>query len=323
MTLHCTYTALSLTSELKAKDVQGPDSQNGENFNVITAEQSELARKLNQANALGNTNQAQELRDRLKSQGGKRLHITSKDPNLAGVLEVFPPPEVKTLSEAYPDKLKDRISLLRGMQAKLTNVQMLHARLASLKRGVVFTHNVGSGKTRIAAYAAIAAGAKRIAFIAKSKIIGEVMKEMQDALGLKVVHIHSAEMHSESHRGKSAWNAPNARKLSAKPRLPESPLPKFNLPPKFYVISQEFLTIGGLANQTFDPYVVDILETLGRLAAAAPRASGRTRSFAPGRTPKGKSKSRSSSSGKTASLQETSSASHSTSISTSRNAPSA
>ncbi len=261
MTLHCTYTALSLTSELKAKDIQDYNSQNGENFNVVTAEQYELARKLNQANALNNTTQAQELRDRLKSQGGKRLHITSKDPNLAGVLEVFPPPEVKTLSEAYPDKLKDRISLLRGMQAKLTNVQMLHAGLASLKRGVVFTHNVGSGKTRIAAYAAIAAGAKRIAFIAKSKILGELMKEMQDELGLNVVHIHSANCIRnlmEEIRMERAEREKAVREAKAAGK----PAPKFNPPPKFYVISQEFLTIGGLANQTFDPYVVDILETL-------------------------------------------------------------
>ena len=38
--------------------------------------------------------------------------------------------------------------------------------------------------------------------------------------------------------------------------------------PQFYVISQEFLTIGGLANQTFDPYVVDVVETLPPGASA-------------------------------------------------------
>ena len=147
------------------------------------------------------------------------------------------------------------------MGAQLTQVQLLHAALASLKRGVVFTHNVGSGKTRIAAYAAIAAGGRRIAFIAKSKILGEIMKEMQDELGLHVTHIHSANcirnlMEEISREDIVRKRAIQAAKLANKPR------PVFKDEPRFYVISQEFLTIGGLANQTFDPYIVDVSESL-------------------------------------------------------------
>ena len=160
MSLHCTYTALSLTSEMKPEEIQKYNFQNNANFTVITAEEYDLARRIQQASAMGNNNAADELRSRLTAQQGRRLHVTSKDPNLPGVLEVFPPPEVKTLSEAYPEKLKERITILRQLGAQLTQVQLLHAALASLKRGVVFTHNVGSGKTRIAAYAAIAAGGR-------------------------------------------------------------------------------------------------------------------------------------------------------------------
>ena len=261
MTLHCTYTALSLTSEMTPDAIQKYNSQNNANFTVITAEEYDLARRIQQASAMGNNNAADELRSRLTAQQGRRLHVTSKDPNLPGVLEVFPPPEVKTLSEAYPEKLKERITILRQLGAQLTQVQLLHAALASLKRGVVFTHNVGSGKTRIAAYAAIAAGGRRIAFIAKSKILGEIMKEMQDELGLHVTHIHSANcirnlMEEISREDIVRKRAIQAAKLANKPR------PVFKDEPRFYVISQEFLTIGGLANQTFDPYIVDVSESL-------------------------------------------------------------
>jgi hypothetical protein len=269
MSLHCTYTALSLTSEMNSAAISEYNSQDGAEFTVITAEEYELARKLQQAKAMQNQKAADELLERLKSQHSRRLHITSKDPNLSAVLEVFPPPDVKTLSEAYPEKLKERISLLRQLGAELTSVQLLHAAIASLKRGVVFTHNVGSGKTRIAAFAAIAAGAKRIAFIAKSKILGEVIKELRDELGLDVVHIHSAaciralkeEIRQEGVEREKAVQAAKSNGL---------PAPRSTSKPRFYILSQEFLTIGGLANQTFDPYVIDITETDPANSSPAP-----------------------------------------------------
>ena len=261
MSLHCTYTALSLTSEMKPEEIQDYNSQNRANLKVVTAEEYDLARRIQQASTMGNNNAADELRGRLKAQQSRRLHVTSKDANLPSVLEVFPPPEVKTLSEAYPEKLKERITVLRQMGARLTQVQMLHAGLASLKRGVVFTHNVGSGKTRIAAYAAIAAGGKRIAFIAKSKILGEIMKEMQDELGLHVTHIHSANCIRNLMEEARQEDAARKRALQAA-KSENKPPPVFKVEPKFYVISQEFLTIGGLANQTFDPYIVDVAESL-------------------------------------------------------------
>jgi hypothetical protein len=121
--------------------------------------------------------------------------------------------------------LKHRIQLLGEAKVKLTDVHTLHAGLASLKRGVVFTHHVGSGKTRLAAYAAISAGARRVAFIAKSKILGEIIKELRDELGLDVTHIHSVSC---------------IRKLQAEVNCGVKPDRT-----KFYVISQEFLTHGG------------------------------------------------------------------------------
>jgi len=251
MSLHCTYTALSMTSELKPADIQAYNTRDGDNFKVVTAEQYDLARQIQNADAIGNTAHADELRKRLKSQHSRRLHITSKDPDLAGILDVFPPPDIKTLSEAYPDKLKGRIQLLARMKAQLTDIQTLHAALASLKRGVVLTHNVGSGKTRIAAYSAIAAGAKRVAFIAKSKILGEIIKELRDELGQDVTHIHSASCIRRLQEEIKAEAA--VRKEEGKTNQPRHT--------RFYLISQEFLTIGGLANQTFDPYVVDVMET--------------------------------------------------------------
>jgi hypothetical protein len=252
MTLHCTYTALSMTSELKPAEIQAYNTRDGDNFKVVTAEQYDLARQIQNAVAMGNTAHADELRKRLKSQHGRRLHITSKDPDLAGFLDVFPPPDIKTLSEAYPDKLKGRIQLLARIKAQLTDIQTLHAALASLKRGVVLTHNVGSGKTRIAAYSAIVAGARRVAFIAKSKILGEIIKELRDELGQDVTHIRSASCIrrlQEEIKAEAAARRENKGK-NTQPRRT-----------KFYLISQEFLTIGGLANQTFDPYVVDVMET--------------------------------------------------------------
>ena len=82
-----------------------------------------------------------------------------------------------------------------------------------------------------------------------------------------------------------------AAKLANKPR------PVFKDEPRFYVISQEFLTIGGLANQTFDPYIVDVSESLRALtrtpAPPAPRQSGSTPSYAPVKTRKSRSRSRS------------------------------
>ena len=260
MTLHCTYTALSITSELKPKEIRTYNTQDNTNFNVVTSDEYDLARKLQQAKDLGNTQAEVEIRDRLQALNTKRLHITSKDPNLAEIMTVFPPPDVQTLSEAYPDKLKQRISLLRKHNAQLTSLQLLHAGLASQKRGVVFTHNVGSGKTRIAAYAAIAAGAKRIAFIAKSKILGEIIKELRDELGFKVTHIHSPTCirkivedikHRQIQREKQIQTA----------KTDGTELVIQAEDPQFYVLSQEFLTIGGLANQTFDPYIVDVCES--------------------------------------------------------------
>ena len=238
MSLHCTYTALAMTSELKPADIHAYSQQSGNSYKVITADEYELTRQIQQAAAMGNPGKVDELKQRLKALYGRRIHITSKDPNLAQVLRVFPPPEIKTLSEAYPERLKNRIQLLGEAKAKLTDVQTLHAGLASLKRGVVFTHHVGSGKTRLAAYAAIAAGARRVGFIAKSKILGEIIKELRDELGLEVTHIHSVSC---------------IRKLQAEVNRGVKPDRT-----KFYVISQEFLTIGGLANQTFDPYPVDV-----------------------------------------------------------------
>ena len=255
MSLHCTYTALSISSELKPKEIKDYNTEHGTGFKVVTAEEYELARKIQTADAMGNTNNANELRDRLKAQRSRRLNVTSKDPNLAGVLEVFPPPEVQTLSEAYPDKLKARVGRLQTMGAKVTPIQTLHAALASLKRGVVFTHNVGSGKTRIAAYAAIAAGAKRIAFIAKSKILGEIVRELRDELGMRVTHIHSAACIRRIEAEILAENLAYKKALAAAGDKPVPPLE-----PQFYLISQEFLTIGGLANQTFDPYIIDVTE---------------------------------------------------------------
>lgn len=272
MSLHCTYTALSFTSELKPAEIKTYNSDQGDKFKVITAEEYELARKIQTAVTMGNNRLADELRDRLKSQHGRRLHVTSKDPNLASILTVFPPPDVKTLSEAYPALLRQRITTLRNLKAQLTDVQMLHAALASLKRGVVFTHNVGSGKTRIAAYAAIASGAKRIAFIAKSKILGEVMKELQHEIGVSVTHIHSASC-IRAIKAEIKREAKERQKIiqTAKTDGVEAVLPEVK--PKFYVISQEFLTIGGLANQTFDPYLVDITETLAPNSAGIQAAS--------------------------------------------------
>ena len=240
MSLHCTYTALAMTSELKPAEIHAYSQQAGDAYKVITADEYELTRQIQQAAAMGNPGKVDELKQRLKALYGRRIHITSKDPNLAQVLRVFPPPEIKTLSEAYPDQLKGRIQLLSEAKAKLTDIQLLHAGLASLKRGVVLTHHVGSGKTRVAAYAAISAGAQRVAFIAKSKILGEIIKELRDELGLDVTHIHSASC---------------VRKLQAEVNRGVKPERT-----KFYVISQEFLTIGGLANQTFDPYPVDVKE---------------------------------------------------------------
>jgi hypothetical protein len=240
MSLHCTYTALAMTSDLKPADIHAYSQQSGQSFKVITAEEYELTRQVQQASAMGNPTKVDELKQRLKALFGRRIHITSKDPNLAQVLRVFPPPEIKTLSEAYPARLKRRIQVLGQLNAKLTDVQMLHAGLASLKRGVVLTHHVGSGKTRVAAYAAVAGGARRVAFIAKSKILGEIIKELRDELGLDVTHIHSLNC---------------IRRLQAEVRQGIKPGRTH-----FYVISQEFLTIGGLANQIFDPYPVDIKE---------------------------------------------------------------
>ncbi len=240
MSLHCTYTALAMTSELKPADIHAYSQQSGSSYKVITADEYELTRQIQQAAAMGNPTKVDELKQRLKALYGRRIHITSKDPNLAQVLRVFPPPEIKTLSEAYPERLKSRIQFLSEAKAQLTDIQLLHAGLASLKRGVVFTHHVGSGKTRLAAYAAIAAGARRVAFIAKSKILGEIIKELRDELGLDVAHVHSISC---------------IRKLQAEVNRGVKPERT-----KFYVISQEFLTIGGLANQTFDPYPVDVKE---------------------------------------------------------------
>jgi hypothetical protein len=240
MSLHCTYTALAMTSELKPSEIHGYSQQNGQAYKVITADEYELARQIQQAAAMGNPGKVDELKKRLKALYGRRIHITSKDPNLTEVLQAFPPPEIKTLSEAYPEQLKGRIELLSRTKAPLTDIQILHAGLASLKRGAVLTHHVGSGKTRIAACAAIAGGARRVAFIAKSKILGEIIKELRDELGLDVTHIHSPscirKLREEVNRGTKPDHT------------------------KFYVISQEFLTIGGLANQTFDPYPVDLKE---------------------------------------------------------------
>ena len=240
MSLHCTYTALAMTSEVKPADIHAYSQQTGNTYKVITADEYDLTRQIQQAAAMGNPGKVDELKQRLKALYGRRIHITSKDPNLAQVLRVFPPPEIKTLSEAYPEQLKARIQRLSQLKAQLTDVQMLHAGLASLKRGVVLTHHVGSGKTRLAAYAAIAAEARRVAFIAKSKILGEIIKELRDELGLDVTHIHSAAC---------------VRKLQAEVNRGVEPERT-----RFYVISQEFLTIGGLANQTFDPYPVDVKE---------------------------------------------------------------
>lgn len=240
MSLHCTYTALAMTSELKPADIHAYSQQSGNSYKVITADEYDLTRQIQQAAAMGNPTKVDELKQRLKALYGRRIHITSKDPNLAQVLRVFPPPEIKTLSEAYPEQLKSRIQFLSEAKAQLTDIQLLHVGLASLKRGVVFTHHVGSGKTRLAAYAAVAAGARRVAFIAKSKILGEIIKELRDELGLDVTHVHSISC---------------IRKLLAEVNCGVKPERT-----RFYVISQEFLTIGGLANQTFDPYPVDVKE---------------------------------------------------------------
>ena len=240
MSLHCTYTALAMTSELRPTEIHAYMQHNGEAYKVITADEYELTRQIQQAAAMGNPGKVDELKKRLKASYGRRIHITSKDPNLAEVLQAFPPPEIRTLSEAYPEQLKRRIELLSRTKAPLTDIQILHAGLASLKRGAVLTHHVGSGKTRIAACAAIAAGARRVAFIAKSKILGEIIKELRDELGLDVTHIRSARC---------------IRKLQEEVKRGANPDHT-----KFYVISQEFLTIGGLANQTFDPYPIDLKE---------------------------------------------------------------
>ena len=80
MSLHCTYTALSLTSEMKPEEIQEYNSQNRANFKVVTAEEYDLARRIQQASAMGNNNAADELRVPLKAQQGRRLHVTSKDP---------------------------------------------------------------------------------------------------------------------------------------------------------------------------------------------------------------------------------------------------
>jgi len=89
MSLHCTYTALSLTSEMKPEEIQEYNSQNRANLKVVTAEEYDLARRIQQASTMGNNNAADELRGRLKAQQSRRLHVTSKDANLPGVLEVF------------------------------------------------------------------------------------------------------------------------------------------------------------------------------------------------------------------------------------------
>lgn len=242
MSLHCTYTALAMTSELKPAHIHAYASQTGGDYKVITTEEYELTRQIQQAAAISKPDKVEELKKRLKALHGRRIHITSKDPNLAQVLRVFPPPEIKTLAEAYPEKLKQRLQRLRETKARLTDIQLLHAALASLKRGAVFTQQVGSGKTRIAACAAIAAGARRVAFIAKSKILGEIIKELRDELGLDVTHLHSIGC---------------LRRLRAEVNAGRKPERT-----RFYVISQEFLTIGGLANQTFDPFPVDIRERI-------------------------------------------------------------
>ena len=87
MSLHCTYTALAMTSELKPGEIHGYSQQNGQAYKVITADEYELARQIQQAAAMGNPGKVDELKKRLKALYGRRIHITSKDPNLAEVLQ--------------------------------------------------------------------------------------------------------------------------------------------------------------------------------------------------------------------------------------------